>query len=672
MAFVDPNTLAAIFGGQAGGQGPVDPRAARQQALWQALGTGGGQMAQAASQPGATFAGSLGAGAQGFFQGQANAQNMQAQQLQMERMQQKMEAERARQKLMRDLLFDEKDFMDAVDTGGVRPPSSAGGPSITDTRGGAATTPAPQPVGLIARQFESGDNGVGTVSSGQGDAGGVSYGEFQLASDTGTMGAFLQSPEGQPFATQFGDLQPGTDQFNQVYREVAKGAKQPFAEAQRQFIERTHVQPVVAAAQQAGIDTSSRAVQEALFSQAVQHSGQGNLKIINDAAARVGPNATPDQVIRALYDARGEYARQFASPAATTDRYEREQEQVLGLLGQELPGQGMAQPAAAPQVAPVAPQRGGGISGLPDETKRLLAMMDPQDAASAMFQMQTRGPAEMPAAVREAMFIAGGDEGVARRILASELQREAAKDQGPTTAVKTREQTVERLMANDPIADEQAVRNAVFGRYKTISNAVTGEPMVVDVTTGQRIEGVDPKVVQDAANAAGEDAADVDASLAFGAPAVIQNIRNTIADVFGQDLPRPDVEQAIARVTSLGIQGDVLLAQQFSGRVSNQLLDMIGELKANPNTFFQGPARGKERLQEMRRLINRDLERQQRIAFDRSQGAQAQREARSAVEALGDYQQELDSVLEAYGTSGQDSGTSISDDDQALIDKWRQ
>ena len=76
-------------------------------------------------------------------------------------------------------------------------PSSAlsGGRRSSDSFTGA---PVDESLGELSRKYESGKSGPGTVSGGQGDAGGVSYGTYQLSSKHdgkpgGTASEFLRS-----------------------------------------------------------------------------------------------------------------------------------------------------------------------------------------------------------------------------------------------------------------------------------------------------------------------------------------------------------------------------------------------------------------------------------------------------------------------------------------------
>jgi hypothetical protein len=668
MSFVNPQVLQRIMGGaQQFGQTLGAAPQSQQEQLWQMLAGAGAGMSQAAGQPGAGFAQALGGGAQGMMQGQQQAQQMQMGQLQMQRAKQEMERQERISKILGDILGGtggrKDDWASRVDATLPQTPQ-LGQP------GPAQATPYRGP-GAISARYESGDGGVGTVSTGRGDPGGQSYGRHQLSSNAGTMGNFLQSPEGQPFAEALGGHAPGTPEFNQAYQALVQQAGPQMEQAQQQYLERTHVQPVLQTAQTLGLPVDNPGVMEALYSQAIQHSGTGNTSILRDAAQRLPENPTPEQVIDALYDAREPYAlaalqrdgasedviagvknryaseRQAAKQAMQVER--RVEPQLGGPLGGQQPQQA-PQAMQPPQNGYQQPQQAGAdpIANLPDSTRQLLALMDPDDALKTLVSMQTGG-GDTPDRIQEAHLIAQETGEPVGQVLARMRGITGEDDDGLTTATRTTLQKAELFGRADPSLSESDRLNLALRRNQIIVDPDTGRASVVDIHTGETI-----RPTTQAAYEAQESGpvSDVDVSLAFGAPAVLSNVINTISDVFGADLPRPEVERAIRRVTSLGIQGDVLLSEQFTGRVSNQLLDMIGELKAKPKTFFEGPARGKTSLEEMSRLITRDLDRERRLANDETQGSATRRAARDAVEALTDYKRELDGVLESWGSLG--------------------
>lgn len=199
------------------------------------------------------------------------------------------------------------------------------------TAGGDAELANETGFGRVAEKYESSGMGVGTVSTGKNDAGGVSYGIHQLASDTGTMDTFLASKEGEKYRDQFEGMDAGSAEFTAQYKKIAANDGDNFAAAQQDFIKRTHYDPVERYASASGFNTDSEAIQEALYSQSVQTSGKGNEKIIDDAMSRVGPDATEEEVIDAMYDARGDYVAPHVTHSAGRGRYAKEREDVKAI-----------------------------------------------------------------------------------------------------------------------------------------------------------------------------------------------------------------------------------------------------------------------------------------------------------------------------------------------------
>ncbi|WP_233671417.1 hypothetical protein [Luteimonas cellulosilyticus] len=161
--------------------------------------------------------------------------------------------------------------------------------------------------GGLSSQYETGGRGPGTVSTGNGDRGGVSYGSYQLATNMGRPQQFLAN-EGSQWAAEFGNAAPGTAAFSATWREIAAREPQAFGDAQHDYIQRTHYDVQVAHVQTTvGVDLSARspAVQDVVWSTSVQHGPANNL--VNRALGVVEDQGlTPDDGIaydRALIDA---------------------------------------------------------------------------------------------------------------------------------------------------------------------------------------------------------------------------------------------------------------------------------------------------------------------------------------------------------------------------------
>jgi hypothetical protein len=167
---------------------------------------------------------------------------------------------------------------------------------------GTATQWASEKLGMVSAKYESGGRGAGTVSTGKGDLGGASYGTHQLSSKAGTLDAFLKS---SGYDKQFAGLQPGSDEFNKKWKELA-GSDKGFGASQHDYVTKTHFNPVANAAQGMGMDTNNKGIQEALYSLSVQH-GVGGAKNIMDRAL-AGKDVTKmssTEILDALYKERG-------------------------------------------------------------------------------------------------------------------------------------------------------------------------------------------------------------------------------------------------------------------------------------------------------------------------------------------------------------------------------
>ena len=163
-------------------------------------------------------------------------------------------------------------------------------------------------LGSVSASFESGGKGVGTISTGKGDNGGVSYGTHQLSSKSGSMTAFLRSEQGSKYYDQFRGLQPGTKEFNEKYKEIAKNDGAGFEEAQSAYITKTHYAPVAANFKEKyGVDpeTRSRALKEAMYSVGVQYGAGGAKKLTSEAWEGIDVSKTDDaELIQKLQDYR--------------------------------------------------------------------------------------------------------------------------------------------------------------------------------------------------------------------------------------------------------------------------------------------------------------------------------------------------------------------------------
>lgn len=123
-------------------------------------------------------------------------------------------------------------------------------------------------LGQTSTKYETGNRGAGTISTGRGDRGGVSYGSYQLSTKMGTLQEYLDQ---SPYEDKFRGLSPVTPEFDAKWRELAR-TDPGFAKDQHDFIKRTHFDVQNDQLRARGIDLSDRgpAVQDALWSTSVQ------------------------------------------------------------------------------------------------------------------------------------------------------------------------------------------------------------------------------------------------------------------------------------------------------------------------------------------------------------------------------------------------------------------
>lgn len=185
--------------------------------------------------------------------------------------------------------------------------------TISDPAGNPITAPPPphppRHLGNLSRRYEVSSGGPGTVSHGRGDRGGVSYGTYQLASKLNRPREFL-AQEGQGWAAEFAGAEQGGERFTTVWKRIAARDPEAFGQAQHAYIKRTHYDVQIAHVRgRAGMDLSTRshALQDVIWSTAVQHGPSGN--VVVEALKKVGvapsDGGFDKELIMAIYAERG-------------------------------------------------------------------------------------------------------------------------------------------------------------------------------------------------------------------------------------------------------------------------------------------------------------------------------------------------------------------------------
>lgn len=187
--------------------------------------------------------------------------------------------------------------------------STAGTQPLQTTSSGVLGTVIADTLGYLSAKYETGGRGPGTVSTGSGDPGGVSYGSYQMATKTGTVARFVTQP-GFPWLLDFQNLKPGTARFTAVWKRIAKKETAAFQKAQHEFIKKTHYDLLAAkilSDDGFNVDGRSRTLQDVVWSTSVQHGGASPIVHKALASLNVSPR-NPDfdeRLIQAIYAERG-------------------------------------------------------------------------------------------------------------------------------------------------------------------------------------------------------------------------------------------------------------------------------------------------------------------------------------------------------------------------------
>ena len=179
----------------------------------------------------------------------------------------------------------------------------------TNEAAGALGKALAEELGILSAKYETGGRGPGVVSSGAGDYGGVSYGSYQMATNTGTVKSFV-TQSSFPWRQDFQGLTPGSPPFSACWKRIAANETDAFQKCQHEYIKQTHYDRLVAkilSDDSLDVNTRSNALQNVVWSTAVQH-GPGT-PIVHRACTTLSYKpADPqydEQLIRAIYAERG-------------------------------------------------------------------------------------------------------------------------------------------------------------------------------------------------------------------------------------------------------------------------------------------------------------------------------------------------------------------------------
>lgn len=219
---------------------------------------------------------------------------------------------------------------------------------------------APVALGTLSSKYESSGN-PGAISTGVGDVGGKSYGTYQLASKMGSVNKFmdyLKSTNPEYYnklhtAYTTGGIGFGTN-FDNAWKQLATSDPKGFESAQHDYIKSRYYDKAAEKLKNAGLDvsTKSKALQDVLWSTAVQHGVNGAVNLFKNA----GLTGSDADIINNVYNERSNVNKYFrrssdAVKRGVQKRFENERADALKML-EEAPELPVAE-APAPEVPAV-------------------------------------------------------------------------------------------------------------------------------------------------------------------------------------------------------------------------------------------------------------------------------------------------------------------------------
>ena len=197
-------------------------------------------------------------------------------------------------------------------------------------------------LGQLSEKYE-GRASAGTVSSGVGDKGGVSFGKYQFASKTGGLASFMDelkesNPEYYEKLTadggEFYRNKNANSQFQENWKKLAKEDPN-FAKVQDEIAKKKWFDPTAKKFQDiTGVDpNSSKALANAIWSAGIQHGGID--KIFKMSGIEEGQSQ--EEMIRRLYGARADYVSglNIGNKRGIFNRYTAEEQDAYAMLDQE-------------------------------------------------------------------------------------------------------------------------------------------------------------------------------------------------------------------------------------------------------------------------------------------------------------------------------------------------
>lgn len=204
-------------------------------------------------------------------------------------------------------------------------------------------------LGVLSAKYES-NGDPGAIGNTPGDPGGKSYGAWQLASKVGSVDSFIiwlknanYNYYQQLLNAKNADGGTFGDNFDSTWKNLATTDRDTFLQLQHDYIKSAYYDSAVKSIRSKyNVDITSRsfALQNVLWSTAVQHGVGGAANIFGAVNSKVNLNSDDETVINAVYDERSNVDKYFSASsdavkAAVKNRFVYERADALKMLHNE-------------------------------------------------------------------------------------------------------------------------------------------------------------------------------------------------------------------------------------------------------------------------------------------------------------------------------------------------
>ena len=202
-------------------------------------------------------------------------------------------------------------------------------------------------LGELSAKYES-NSDPGIISNGEGDAGGISYGAFQFASNTGSVQSFVAWLQEQkyPWAGVLAQNDVNSLMFKAMWQKIAQEDTEGFLDMQCRYTALSYYYPAKALLAEAyyNLDLHSEAIRQVVYSAAVQYGAGYIVELFETACHNLGygnlsyvdsPTFDAD-IIKAVYDVRASDEWTAGSPdlrPGLRQRFADECQDALAMLG---------------------------------------------------------------------------------------------------------------------------------------------------------------------------------------------------------------------------------------------------------------------------------------------------------------------------------------------------